>query len=205
MADDEFMVIVPMLCHSCGTPLANKQILYEKYRKVDTFESVMERIGIRRYCCRMHFTSPSNIPYGGPDKPYGSIAEYEVSPDIIQVWTGVMSRVAKKVVVPQLLTEDNIGSIETSKPIVEDISIFEEASQPLSFGTLKSPTMKIESFGSALDQILESTPNISSIPLTQSFQQLPSQPQLLQQTMYQPRQSSQQNMPTTADQAQSFF
>ncbi len=246
MADDEFMTIVPMLCHSCATPLANKQIMYEEYIKTDSFEAVMERIGIRRYCCRMHFTSPSNIPYGGPDKPYGSIAEYTVSPDIIQVWAGVMSRAPIKESVPPQLIDEDVGAIETVEPVEEGMSLFKGASQPLTFGELKSPVMRSETFGSALEQLMESTPSVtsgipsllppSSQPQSPSLRppsqqpqssslrppsqqpqssslRPPSQqpqspsliPQTLQPTVYQPRQYTQQPMPMTAYQAQSYF
>lgn len=93
--DERFMTLIPMVCYGCGRPLSNKVQMFTKMMEEgESFDSAMERMGIAsdNYHCRMHFFSPINIPYGTSGKVIGSLAEYEVSPEINQTVSGVMTR-----------------------------------------------------------------------------------------------------------------
>lgn len=57
-------MLIPILCITCGLPLADKEDLYnhlkeEKIKKTKTedidFQDILEQLDIVNECCKMHF------------------------------------------------------------------------------------------------------------------------------------------------------
>lgn len=118
--DERFMTLVPMVCYDCGRPLSNKLQMFTKMMEEgESFDSAMERLGISHdnYHCRIHFFSPINVPYGTEGKVIGSISEYEVSPEINQTVSGVMTRS------PYVKLSNVTSNMLIKGPSVEDIDL----------------------------------------------------------------------------------
>ncbi len=180
LSDPHFMVLLPMLCTSCSRPLSNKQDAYEKLIKETTYEDTLDRLGVRTYCCRMHFLSPLTVPFGYPERPIGSIAQYEVHVDITQIWEGsnIMARQPvtndSLLVLDQEINDDDDTKLLEAKTEMDVIFIppseFEEepALEPIQSTTIT----QIPQLLSFETQTFPQVTSLSSAP----FSELPSMP-----------------------------
>ena len=195
LSDPNFMVLLPMLCTSCARPLSNKQDAYEKLIKETTHEDTLDRLGIKNYCCRMHFLSPLTVPFGYSERPIGSIARYEVHEDITQIWEGsnIMARQPETKNSLSVLDQDIINDDDTKLLEAEtDMDIVFIPPSEFEAETILEPIQSttiepLSSFSFTQPEISSASfINIPTIPFTSPYDQ----PQIQPQQQIQPQISS---------------
>ena len=54
--------MMPVRCFTCGAVVADKQAKYEEaIKKGEKPAAVMDKLGVKRYCCRRMFVSHINV------------------------------------------------------------------------------------------------------------------------------------------------
>lgn len=67
--------LFPVRCYTCNNVIGRYQVTYEELLREGVHPNeIMDRLGVKRYCCRMNMLSPSKILIEPTKPPPGSIA-----------------------------------------------------------------------------------------------------------------------------------
>jgi len=67
--------LIPVRCYTCNSVIGRHQGIYEELLRDGLLPGeIMDRLGVKRGCCRMNMLSPSKIIHQSSERPTGSIA-----------------------------------------------------------------------------------------------------------------------------------